>query len=437
MSRSAGSALWRSLALQQQLVGANEALERIGFVGGDRHDHHRHPVPERALLLLGAHRHRHHGHERLVGQLVALDQPLPQGRRAQAHHHVVHGDGGGVLDRLDGVEREPPDGQAAVGRDLAVEERGGRPSGGHLEHVRILVGAQCLARACNGPGERGHAREGVGAGQVDQIGQRGGDRAQGPQRLVRQAEHAAAEHLQLTGRPLAAAVRRGRRDLPPLGARVEQDGEQLVARYAVHRRVVDLGQQRHATTLEPVDQVQLPQRPAAVQRAGEDAGHDLGQAVVVARRRDSGLADVEVEIEVRVLDPVGQVEAERNLGQAPLEHGQQVKPLADQAADVLCGKVAAGGGGRVVHRQASDMPVGPGVLHAQELGIQAGELAHGDILPLAPPRWNAPPVSCAPRSSVYRGPGPRSAPRPGPCRHRRWRSRARAPLRSHWSAGLP
>ena len=279
----------------------------------------------------------------------------------------------------------------------------GRPRGGHLEHVRILVGAQCLARACNDPGERGHAREGVGAGQVDQVGQRGGDRTQGPQRLVRQAAQAAAEHLQLTGRPLAAAVRRGRRDLPPLGARVEQDGEQLVARHAVHRRVVDLRQQRHAATLEPVDQVQLPQRPAAVQRAGEDAGHDLGQAVVVARRRDRGLADVEVEIEVRVLDPVGQVEAERNLGQAPLEHGQQVKPLADQAADVLCGKVAAGGGGRVVHRQASDMPVGPGVLHAQELGIQAGELAHGDILPVAP-RGGTRRRSVAAAEQVYAGP---------------------------------
>jgi hypothetical protein len=47
-----------------------------------------------------------------------------------------------------------------------------------------------------------------------------------------------------------------------------------------------------------VDDVDLPQRAAAVERSGEDPRDGLGELAVVAGRRDGGLADVEVEVEV-------------------------------------------------------------------------------------------------------------------------------------------
>ena len=51
----------------------------------------------------------------------------------------------------------------------------------------------------------------------------------------------------------------GRRRLAPLRREVEQDAHDLRSRYAVDGGMVDLGQQRHVSVLEPVDQVQLPQ----------------------------------------------------------------------------------------------------------------------------------------------------------------------------------
>src|SRR3954454_9258852 len=144
------------------------------------------------------------------------------------------------------------------------------------------------------------------------VRQRRRDRAQRAQRLARQPEDAAAEQLEVAGH---AARRRGgigRRQLAALGARVEQDREDLVARDAVDDGVVDLRQQRDVAVRQAVDQVDLPQRAVAVERAGEDAGDGLGEPAVVAGRRDGGLADVEVEVEVGVLDPVRQVDAERH-----------------------------------------------------------------------------------------------------------------------------
>ena len=71
--------------------------------------------------------------------------------------------------------------------------------------------------------------------------------------------------------------------------------------------------------LEPVDQVELPQRVGAVERARRDARDLLGELVVGAGRRERDLADVEVQVEVDVVDPVGVVEAERDLGEAPAQ----------------------------------------------------------------------------------------------------------------------
>ena len=125
-SRSAGSALWRSLARAQDLVGALEAPPRVGLVGRDRDEHRRDAVAERPASAHGAYRDGDHRDERLGGQLAALEQPRAQRAGADRDDGVVDRDAGRGLDRLDAVERQRAEGEAAVRRDAAVEARARR-----------------------------------------------------------------------------------------------------------------------------------------------------------------------------------------------------------------------------------------------------------------------------------------------------------------------
>ena len=104
-----------------------------------------------------------------------------------------------------------------------------------------------------------------------------------------------------------------------------------------------------AVRSEAVDQVHLPERARAVERPRDDARHLLGELLVVARRRQRQLADVEVEVEVGVVHPVRVVEAERHLGQPPAQRRQQRQPLGDQVVDVRERQLAvrARGGSRI------------------------------------------------------------------------------------------
>ena len=72
---------------------------------------------------------------------------------------------------------------------------------------------------------------------------------------------------------------------------------------------MDLREQRHVTVLEPVDQVELPQRSCAIERPGHDPRHLRGELLVGRRRRQCEVAHVILEIEVGVVDPVRVVES--------------------------------------------------------------------------------------------------------------------------------
>ena len=218
-------------------------------------------------------------------------------------------------------------------------------------------------------------------GRSGRLGIVAGSARGGAQRLARQPGDAAAEHLPLrrlrarrTRRPSAAGGR-GRR------VEVEQDPEDLRPRHAVDRGVVDLREQPDVlAALDPVDDVELPQRVRAVERPRDQPRDRLGDLPLVARRRHRAVADVEVEVEVRVLDPVRQVDAERHLGELPPERRQHVDALADEPADVLELELAARPRRRVVDRQARDVPVRAARLHREELRVQARQLAHRPTL---------------------------------------------------------
>jgi hypothetical protein len=140
--------------------------------------------------------------------------------------------------------------------------------------------------------------------------------------------------------------------------------------------VVDLGEEADAPVPQAVDEVDLPQRPRPVQRPGHDPGQDLRDLALGARRRDRGLAHVVVEVEVGVLDPVGQVEAERHLDEPPAEGRQQVQPLGDDRPQALRADRPVGRGRRVVDAQDPDVPERARRLDAQELRVERRQLVH-------------------------------------------------------------
>ena len=82
---------------------------------------------------------------------------------------------------------------------------------------------------------------------------------------------------------------------------------------AVDRGVVRLLQQRPAPVGQPLDDVRLPQRARTIHFAADDSSDLLGELVACAGRGETDVTYVKVDIEVRVLDPIGAVEFERHL----------------------------------------------------------------------------------------------------------------------------
>ena len=73
---------------------------------------------------------------------------------------------------------------------------------------------------------------------------------------------------------------------------------------------MDLGHNGHPAFRQPMDQIELPQRPGAIEPARKDPGHLFGQLGLAASGRQGQLADVEIEIKVHVIDPVVVIQLE-------------------------------------------------------------------------------------------------------------------------------
>ena len=194
--------------------------------------------------------------------------------------------------------------------------------------------------------------------------------------------------------------------VPAFRGEVEQGGEDVVPAHPVDGGVVDLGVDRDLAALEPVDQVQLPQRPPAVERPGVQPGRLLGELLVVTRGGQRQLADVELDVEIGVLDPVRLVDPERHLDQSPPERRQQVQAGLHHFGEVLEGERFRRRG-RVEDADAADVPVDRRGLHGQEGRVESGELLHVVCLPRGDPAHaNRRRASSA---SVVRAKLPRSA----------------------------
>ena len=99
---------------------------------------------------------------------------------------------------------------------------------------------------------------------------------------------------------------------------------------------MDLRHQRDVPVRQPMDQVHLPQRSRAVERPREDPRDLLGQLAVGRRRRQRQLAHVVLEVEVRIVDPIWVVQAERHLLQPQRNGGSS----GSRSASMFCSRPA-------------------------------------------------------------------------------------------------
>src|SRR3954447_11338044 len=107
-----------------------------------------------------------------------------------------------------------------------------------------------------------------------------------------------------------------RRRLLRLRCQVEDNRADVDSADAVDHRMVGLRDDRGAVTLQAFDEVDLPQRPVAVEWAADETADQLAQLIVGARSRQRGPAYVVADVEVDIVGPHWVAEVCRH----PLDH---------------------------------------------------------------------------------------------------------------------
>ena len=93
-----------------------------------------------------------------------------------------------------------------------------------------------------------------------------------------------------------------------------------------------LEEQRHLAVGEARDQVELPQRPVAVEWSAVDPGDEFGERVGVVGIGHRDVSQVVVEIETRMVAPPRPVESERYVDERLAQHGEVVESGLDLAS---------------------------------------------------------------------------------------------------------
>ncbi len=202
-------------------------------------------------------------------------------------------------------------------------------------------------------------------------------RGRSPCGLVRRSRIASLSRSRSVGSGLGAHFGGRRGGGGRIRLEVEQDGGYVNPGDAVDQRVVALADDREAVALEALDQPQLPERLRAVELLGEDPRGEVAQLLLGARRRQGGLADVVVEVEVGVVDPDRAALAEGDEAELLAEARDEVQARLDVVAELFVGRRRA-----VEDDHRGDVHVGAASLHVEECGVESGQAirAHGTHL---------------------------------------------------------
>ena len=233
-----------------------------------------------------------------------------------------------------------------------VGERGA--DGDHATLLRELAGdRRVVGRAAvrQGLGDLAGPVDGM-AGGADDRGGVAAHRVEHEPRLVGGVTERARDQPERRGRPIgpplvaSQGLRRGRG--------VEQDLTQIHRLDPVDEGEMGFREHRDVSPGEALDEVDLPERPAAVEGPGHDPTDQLAQLVHAARTGQRRAAYVIAEVEVGVVDPdrVGQPAGDRPQ-LLPVARDER-DPVADQLHQPVVVEARVAGvedlDGGVVHR---------------------------------------------------------------------------------------
>ena len=207
--------------------------------------------------------------------------------------------------------------------------------------------------------------------------------------LQRRREQLGDAELVGVGADLARRLHR-----PRLGRDVEQAGRHRHPGLAVDGAVVHLAVEADPAVGQALDDVELPERPAAVEQHRMQPRRQRLELLERARLGQHHVAHVVVEVDVVVVDPHRVGEVERHQRELAGEHRRQVHALGDVRLHRLVVALAGVARGRLEQVEAADVHRHLGAFHVQEGAVddaQVFHLGHGATLGAfrLVPRWPA------------------------------------------------
>ena len=129
-------------------------------------------------------------------------------------------------------------------------------------------------------------------------------------------------------------------------------------------------QQRPTTIGEAFNHIGLPQWPRPIHSTTNNARHLFSELVSGAGRGETNVANVEVEIEVRVFNPIRPIEFERHLNDLASEWFEVAhhdpEPLANFRKRIEVRRRP------LINRQSVDMAIGIRCFHQQKADVHPG-----------------------------------------------------------------
>ncbi len=162
---------------------------------------------------------------------------------------------------------------------------------------------------------------------------------------------------------------------PGLGREVEERRQHLRTRHPVDDRVVHFRHQGQVPVGKPLDHMELPQGPLAVERPRGDVSHQLGQLVETTGFGQAHPAHVVVDVEVGIVDHRRVLQPERHLHDPLAEGRDQVQAVGHHVADPPEINPSVDPG-RVEDQRSEDVEVDGGRLEREKGPVEAGQPLH-------------------------------------------------------------
>ncbi len=129
--------------------------------------------------------------------------------------------------------------------------------------------------------------------------------------------------------------------------------------------------------IEPLDHHEFPQWPAAVHAARMQACGENAQLAPIARMWQGNMADVRLDVQIGIGNPVRIVETKGHFLHLLVEHRHQVCALAKHLHDVTQPHRAVRRRALRVEHQQADVHRCTRTLLSQEHPVQCRQLSHG------------------------------------------------------------